>query len=108
MVVLFRRFLRRIGIIHRFAEVVLNVLSRLLELLHRLAQALGQFRQALGTEEEQDDDETLLQPQVFILPSGEIGEFSLALRHRDELDHVYLQTISPWQLALADEAEAYE
>lgn len=59
-------------------------------------------------DEEQDDDETLLQPQVFILPSGEIGEFSLALRHRDELDHVYLQTISPWQLALADEAEAYE
>ena len=49
-------------------------------------------------QKDNDEDDPVLQPQVLILPSGEIGDFRLSLRYINELDNVWLQTNTPWQL----------
>ena len=54
-------------------------------------------------DEGSEDEDAPIQPQVFILPSGEVGDFSLSLQHIDSLDPVYLETASPWQLTVTTE-----
>lgn len=56
-------------------------------------------------DDEQQDEDTPIQPQVFILPSGEIGDFRLSLQHVESLDPAYLTTESAWQLKVSSKAD---